>query len=139
MADEPGKKAKRRVKNPETFRERAVKASALSEQPPKRGLLRRVLGAILGPIVRPLGRAIRAFFGLPVFGVLHRPLRLIGKVVFPPYLRNSWRELQLVAWPSWRESRRLTFAVLVFAVIFGAAIAGVDYGLDKLFRHVLLK
>jgi preprotein translocase subunit SecE len=32
----------------------------------------------------------------------------------------------------------LTFAVLVFAIVFGAVIAGVDWVLDKIFRHLLL-
>jgi preprotein translocase SecE subunit len=49
------------------------------------------------------------------------------------------QELRLVTWPNWKQSRQLTFAVLVFAVIFGAAIAVVDYGLDKVFRNILLK
>jgi preprotein translocase SecE subunit len=66
-------------------------------------------------------------------------LRLLGKVLFPAYLRNSWQELRLVTWPNWKQSRQLTSAVLIFAIIFGAVIALVDYGLDKVFRSILLK
>jgi preprotein translocase SecE subunit len=44
-----------------------------------------------------------------------------------------------VTWPTWRESRRLTGAVILFSVIFGGLIAIVDYGLDKLFKQLLLK
>ncbi|MCA9327509.1 preprotein translocase subunit SecE [Candidatus Saccharibacteria bacterium] len=55
------------------------------------------------------------------------------------YIRDSWRELRKVTWPSFRESLRLTAAVIVFSVIFGAIIAVVDFGLDKVFRQILLK
>jgi preprotein translocase SecE subunit len=72
-----------------------------------------------------------------------KPFRFVGKwigiVVVPPYVRSSFRELRLVTWPNWRQTCRLTFAVLAFAAVFGAAIAGIDFGLDKLFKEVLLK
>ncbi len=130
MAEEPNQK-KRRVKNPETFRERAAKATEVSEQPKRRTSLKRVAAQIVKPI-RPLGRTITK-------PLRTKPVRLVGKIIFPAYFRNSWRELKLVTWPSWSESRRLTTAVLIFAVIFGVVIAGVDWGLDKLFRNILLK
>jgi preprotein translocase SecE subunit len=72
-----------------------------------------------------------------------RPFRFVGRwiglILWPPYFRNSARELMLVTWPSFRQTWRLTFAVLSFAAVFGLLIAGVDYGLDKLFKEVLLK
>ena len=55
------------------------------------------------------------------------------------YIRDSAQELRNVTWPSFRESMRLTGAVILFSVIFGALIAVVDYGLDKVFRQILLK
>ena len=79
------------------------------------------------------------FPGPYTFKFIGKVLSLIGKVLLPVYVRNSWKELKLVTWPSLKLSRQLTFAVLMFAVVFGAAIAGVDWGLDKLFRQVLLK
>jgi preprotein translocase SecE subunit len=123
---------RRRVKNPETFRERAIKASAQADRPAKRGLVRRLGGRVLLPVFRPISRVLRRLFD-------RQPFRFIGKILFPAYFRNSWHELQQVTWPNWRESRRLTGAVLIFAIIFGAAIALVDYGLDKVFRSILLK
>jgi preprotein translocase SecE subunit len=127
VADQPDKK--RRVKNPETFRERAAKATETPE-PSKTSRLKKAgrIGGIIKPIGRPVGAVART-----------KPGRIIGKVLLPSYLRNSWRELRLVTWPNWNESRRLTFAVLIFAIIFGATIALVDLGLDKLFKHILLK
>jgi preprotein translocase SecE subunit len=133
LADKP--KKKRTVKNPETFRERALKVTAEGDKPKKTGFVKRSLGVIF----RPLGRLILAIVHFPLFKPLRRPLRILGKLLVPAYFRNSWKELKLVTWPSWRESIRLTYAVLIFAVIFGGAVAAVDYGLDSLFKHILLK
>ena len=137
MAEE--KKQRRLVKNPETFRERAVKAAESGEKPHR---IRRVLTVVAKPfklIFRPIGRFIKLVFYRQPFLLLRRPLRIIGKVLLPIYIRNSWRELRQVNWPSWKQSRSLTLAVILFAVVFGLVIAGVDYGLDKLFRQILLK
>ncbi|HEY5152866.1 MAG TPA: preprotein translocase subunit SecE [Candidatus Saccharimonadales bacterium] len=132
MPDEPAKKAKRLVKNPETFRERAIKASEDSDKPKRGTRLKQAGGKVTSPVFKPVGKASRTIFAF-------KPVSLVGKIILPVYVRRSWQELRQVTWPSWRESRRLTFAVLVFAIIFGASIALVDYGLDKIFRHILLK
>jgi preprotein translocase SecE subunit len=59
--------------------------------------------------------------------------------LYPSYFRNSFRELKQVTWPGRRESLRLTSAVLAFAIVFGAIVALVDFGLDKLFKELILK
>lgn len=64
-----------------------------------------------------------------------RPLRWL----VPTYFVNSWREVRQVTWPNRRETWRLTMAVFIFAVIFGSLVAGVDKGLDLLFKKVILK
>ncbi|MBC7546496.1 preprotein translocase subunit SecE [Candidatus Saccharibacteria bacterium] len=66
-------------------------------------------------------------------------MRLLGRILFPGYIRGSINELRQVEWPGKRESRDLTFAVLVFAVTFGLFVFVVDLGLDKLFKQVLIK
>jgi preprotein translocase SecE subunit len=139
MADKPAAKKRRIVKNPETFRERASKAASESDKPKRTRRLRSASSRVAGPVFRPVGRAGSKVFGLKPFRLLRKPLRLIGKVLVPPYLRNSWRELRQVHWPSRPDSFRLTFAVIIFAFIFGAVVAVVDYGLDRVFRDVLLK
>jgi preprotein translocase SecE subunit len=128
-------KAKRKVKNPETFRERALKATTEDDKPKKPGIFKKVRRIIAKPFVV----VYRAIVNFPVFKPLKRPLRILGKILIPPYFRNSWKELKLVTWPSMRESIRLTYAVLIFAIIFGTSVAIVDYGLDSLFKHILLK
>ena len=84
------------------------------------------------PPLKQLGHGLRWFFRL-------RVVRFIGRLLGFSYLRSSWQELKLVTWPTRREGRRLTTAVIIFSVIFGALIAIVDYGLDKLFKQLLLK
>ncbi len=135
MADKQPAKAKRLVKNPETFRERALKATDQSDKPRRFRRVKSAGGKLVKPVRRPVGKIVRFKPLLPLVFVL----RMVGKILLPVYIRNSWRELRQVTWPNWRESRRLTYAVLVFSVAFGLAIAIVDYGLDKLFRNILLK
>jgi preprotein translocase SecE subunit len=72
-----------------------------------------------------------------------RPARFVGrvlaKILFLNYIRNSWRELRQVSWPKRRETIKLTAAVFVFATAFALLIAVVDYGLDKVFKLLLLE
>lgn len=71
-----------------------------------------------------------------------KPFRFVGKilgyVLLIGYVRNSVKELKQVTWPRWRQSLRLTWAVLVFSVFFGVILAIVDFGLDKVFRQLIL-
>ena len=84
--------------------------------------LGRSAGRLLAVIFRPLKPLLR-------------PLRLL----VPTYFINSWREVRQVSWPNRRETWRLTLAVFIFAIIFGAIVAAVDKGLDELFKKVILK
>jgi preprotein translocase SecE subunit len=125
-------KRKRRVlrpaAEPSTFRERSEQAQAKSSKPSRFNRLGPIAGApfrLIGRLFRPLGR--------------FRFFRFLGYVLFPPYFRNSLRELRLVTWPNRTQTRRLTFAVIIFSLIFGGIVAGVDYALDKAFREFILK
>lgn len=84
------------------------------------------------PPLKQIGHGIRWFFRL-------KAVRFIGRLLGLRFLQGSWRELQEVTWPTRHEGRRLTTAVIIFSVVFGALIAVVDYGLDKLFKQLLLK
>lgn len=66
-------------------------------------------------------------------------MRFLGRLIGLRYIRDSWRELRGVTWPTFRDSRRLTGAVIVFSIIFGLFIALVDYGLDKAFKELFVK
>ena len=124
MADEkqPGGKHKRRLKiGPESMRARieqnsqkAAAQSAIEPVKPKR--------KIFAPI-----RAV------------WRPIRWLGRHIIPKYFRTAFHELRLTTWPSKKQSRQLTLAVVIFAVVFGVFVSLLDYGLDKLFKEILVK
>ena len=131
MAEEAtSKKTRRPVKKAETVRERAEKAAKKqnSTEPRRLQATQRKVSAPF----RFIGRQFAKLGRIKLF-------RIIGYILKPPYFRNSWRELRKVTWLSFPMSLRLTFAVFAFAFIFGLLIAFTDYGLDKLFKQVLLK
>ncbi|QQS18297.1 preprotein translocase subunit SecE [Candidatus Saccharibacteria bacterium] len=67
------------------------------------------------------------------------PFRLLWRVLGLTYIRASWKELRGVTWPTFRDSRRLTFRGNPFSIVFGLIIAVVDYGLDKVFKELFVK
>lgn len=56
----------------------------------------------------------------------------------PRYFSESWQELRQVAWPTRRETLKMTLAVFIFSVLLSLIITIIDYGLDKVFRKVFL-
>jgi preprotein translocase SecE subunit len=84
------------------------------------------------PPLKQIGHGIRWFFRL-------RAVRFIGRILGFSFIRSSVQELKQVTWPTRREGFRLTSAVIFFSVIFAVVLAGVDYGLDKVFKQLLLK
>jgi preprotein translocase SecE subunit len=95
----------------------------------------RIIGRFVAKIIRP--------FRFLLWPFKTRPARFVGrilaKIFFVNYFRESWQELRKVTWPGRRETLQLTFAVFVFAIVFGLMITIVDYGLNKLFEQILLK
>ncbi|HSW74744.1 MAG TPA: preprotein translocase subunit SecE [Candidatus Saccharimonadales bacterium] len=131
MADEDQKKPKRRVRKVESVRDISTK----SEQPATVGTGRKIGRGFTAPV---------RFIGRGIAGVGHKlnkikVFRILGLILWPPYFRNSWKELRQVTWPNGKQSRQLTTAVILFAVTFGIIIALLDFGLDKIFKQVLLK
>lgn len=132
MTDQTENKPKRRIRKVETVRELSAKASNTVEEPSRGSLLWRGFTAparLLGKGLSKLGQALGKF----------KVMRFIGRILVPRYFRNSWKELRQVAWPTFKQSRQLTGAVVIFAVIFGVVVALLDFGLDKVFKEVLLK
>ena len=129
MAETADKPKRRVVKKAETVREKAEKSA--NKPAKKRGVVGLALYYISVPfrfVGRPLAKLGR-----------FKVLRLLGRIFWPTYFRNSWKELKQVTWPSRREAWQLTGAVLLFSAVFGVIIALVDFVLDKLFKEVLLK
>jgi preprotein translocase subunit SecE len=52
---------------------------------------------------------------------------------FQQYIKDVIQELKKVTWPSREELKGSTLVVIVFAIIMGCFIAGVDLGLSMLF------
>lgn len=120
--NEPAKTNKRRLKAPtQTMRQQAEKAQANSDKPDKTRRLRSAANTGSQPFRR--------------FGKLfdRQPFRFIGRILAPRFVRNAIIELRLVTWPSRRETRQLTFAIA-----FGVIVTIVDYGLDKLFKALII-
>lgn len=137
---EPTKK-RRVVKKPETVREQAAKAANAKPKPRrvrqtvhKASTPLRKISQIIGTILRP--------FRFLLIPFKTRPARFVGrilaKILAINYIVLSWRELRQVTWPNARETFKLTLAVFFFAIIFSLLIAVVDYGLDKLFKELIL-
>lgn len=135
MAQSSGNKRKPRIrKSAPTVRELAEAARAKEEDGAKPRRISRVVAKPAAPI-KKAGSTRPAKIVATPFRYMGRGLRWL----VPKYFVNSWRELRQVYWPNRRETWRLTLAVFVFAVVFGALVAGVDKGLDELFKKVVLK
>ncbi len=120
--EEPAKKKRRlRPSSGETVRQRVEKTSEVVDKKPKQAKVVREPGKI--------SQALRA---------IARPFKWLGRHIIPRYLRNSFAELKNVTWPTLKQSRQLTTAVVLFAIVFGAFISALDYGLDKVFKKVFL-
>jgi preprotein translocase SecE subunit len=80
---------------------------------------------------------IGKFFSL--IWLILKPVRKLLSWLMPRYFVNAWREVRLVTWPTRKETWRLTLAVFIFAIIFGALVAGVDKVIDEIFKKVVLR
>lgn len=135
-------KKPRRQKPAESMRERATKTA---NQPKKTRRLRSTATKASKPFKlagRYVQNVLRPFRFL-LWPFKTRPVRFIGRVLaailFLRYFRDSWKELKQVTWPSRKETWQLTFAVFIFAIVFGLIISVTDYGLDRIFRKILLQ
>lgn len=117
--------------NTETVREQSAKYQLKASAPPKSNFFRSFWFGFTWPL--------RKLFGLIAKLNRFRVFRIIGRILYPNYLRNSIRELKLVTWPNWSKSWRLTYAVIIFSVIFGIIVAIVDFVLDKIFKELIIK
>lgn len=127
-------KKKRVLKRTETVREKASKKEAT--QKPRR------LHKAAQAVKRPVSAARRV--GAKEYHPIKLPDNKVGRFmtanrkVTPRFFRDAWAEVRQVVWPNRRETAKLTLAVFTFAIIFSLLIGVVDYGLDKLFRELLL-
>jgi preprotein translocase SecE subunit len=132
MAEE---RKKRRLKQPETVRESQRSTAKKTEKKPRR--LRTATDRLKKPVRKATSFGRREYY-LPL------PDNKLGRFfnkrrsIMPKFFREAWTEVRQVSWPGTRETARMTIAVIIFAMIFGGLIAIVDYGLDIIFRRILL-
>lgn len=126
----------RRFKNPETFRDKINQANKLPKTKKKR------ISILFKKIFSPfsyLQKGANYLKKYLIFRIIFKIFHILGLIIYPRYIRNSFAELKDVTWPNFRLSIKLTYAVVIFAIIFGASVALLDYGLGKVFKIILLK
>jgi len=53
--------------------------------------------------------------------------------------KESFLELKKVHWPTRKEARLLTWAVIVITIFYALFLTGVDFGLTEVFKKILIK
>ena len=116
----------------------AKKGKQLKDKKPKK---QSRIAKVFLPIIGFFGRVLRPF------KVLLKPFQnrffkklfsILKKILLIDYVSSSWQEVKQVSWPNRKETAKLTVAVFAFAIVFGVFVAIIDFGLDKLFREVIL-
>jgi preprotein translocase SecE subunit len=142
---ESAKPKKRRLRTSgsgETIRERAEKSGLKQEKQAKKSAEPNIFSSFWWGFtwpIRTIGRGFKWLGRFRAVRIIGRVFRIIGRIIFPRYIRNSFRELRLVTWPDRRTSWRLTYAVIVFSIIFGLIVAGLDWVLGKIFKEIIIK
>lgn len=128
-------KPKLRVKKQETVRQRAEKQFAKSAQPRRK----KVASVTKTPIKGAFRILTKEFHPIKISKSKHAEF-LTSKVTFmPSFFKDSFSELKLVKWPTFRQAMSLTFAVIAFSVVIALFVQLLGYGFDKLFKEVILK
>ena len=140
MADDKEKKIRQvkptaSKKPAKTMRQASAKSRANAAKPKR---VRKAADAA-GKPVGAIGRALTAEYHLNERTEKHNEKFFSkSRSLTPRYFSNAWKELRQVTWPGFKETWRLVFAVFIFAIVMGASIAALDYGLEKLLREVIL-
>ncbi len=75
---------------------------------------------------RPAAAATSSGGGPPLIRRRRNPLRFLGRFE-PRFLADIISELRKVTWPTFAETRYLTFVVAVVAIAVGILLGGVDF------------
>jgi preprotein translocase SecE subunit len=130
------KKALRVRKEPETIRQMASKESEKRTKPTKKTKIKSKLAKPLAAIGRVGSKEYH-----PIKAPQKKGIRHLNKRVhfIPRFLKNSWAELKQVAWPSKKDALRLTFAVIIFSVVFAIFVQILDFLFSKLVKEIILR
>lgn len=142
MASNATRKSKRRVKPAQTLREQNA---SLAHQSSKPWRSRKAVGGVASLLLSIWSFITKALSPLSIllWPFKSKPgkivLRILSVVLLFNFFRGAFSELRGVKWPDRKQTTQLTFAVFIFAIIFGLIIGVADYGLDKVFKWILLK
>ncbi len=133
MAKNAPKPAKKDAKPKHTIRERNRKAAEAKDKPKR---IRKAATQVKQPVSK-LGTILTAEYHL---FPQKNPDGFFTKSrnATPRYFVDSIAELNNVTWPGRKETWKLVFAVFTFAISLGVFIAVLDYGLERLFRNIIL-
>ena len=122
------------VKKKATLRERNLKAAAAKDRP------KRIRKVATTAVVNPASKLRKILTSeYHIFPRKNEPgFFNKSRKITPSYVVKSASELKNVTWPGRRETWRLVFAVFVFSISIGIFISLLDFGLEKLFREVIL-
>ena len=65
--------------------------------------------------------------------------RGITSLLRPHWAEEIISELRKVTWPSWEDTRYLTFVVVIVAAVFGLFLGGVDMLFNWIIENTLLR
>lgn len=123
------------IKPAKTMRQASAKSRANAAKPKR---VRKAADAATKP-VHAIRKALTTQYHLNERTEKHEENFFTKSRTFTPsYFKKAWGELRQVTWPGGKETWRLVFAVFVFAIVMGAMIAILDYGLEKILREVIL-
>jgi len=116
-----------------SLRQRNLNASEAKDKPKR---IRKAASSAVKPVGK-VGNALKTEYHLV------KPKENAGfftksRSLTPKYISNSLGEIKNVTWPGRKETWKLVFAVYVFALSMGVFIAVLDYGLEKVFKQVIL-
>lgn len=137
MAKTPRQPRRKPLKKAETVRERATKSQDKLGKVPRRRKMSGMATKPAGKAFRFLGQSLNIHESHEDRSKIYRFLTKHRSFV-PSYFRQSFSEILLVTWPTFREVMRLTGAVVLFSVVFALIISGLDWLLEKGFQEVIL-
>lgn len=121
-------------KKPKTsLRERNIKAAEAKDKPKR---IRKVATTAVKPVGKVGEVMKREYHVLPQ--KQNPGFFTKSRKITPSYFSNSWKELRKVQWPNFKNTWKLVFAVFVFAIGLGIAISLLDFGLEKIFKQIIL-
>lgn len=128
--------SKKKLKEPETVRQRAEKESAKRTRPTKRSKLASKIHKPLSTLKRVGSKEYH-----PIKAPDKKGFRYLNKKIpyIPKFIKNSWEELKKVTWPTFGVAMKLTFAVIVFSAVFAVFVQILDFIFNKLVKEIILR